>query len=515
MFKDKLIDKQIPRHKVLSSNAYVACVLLLVLCFPNNVMCVGDYNVLDFGAVKDGLTDNREAIQKAIDAACKAGGGRVVVPPGKYLTGGVEIKDNVTFYVAAGATILGSKDLGNYAAHDGFSAHGDPAKRKCLISVANARNVTICGSGTIDGQGLHYWENQPESPHWIKAKPERPNALLEVADSENIIIRDVTLTNSPHWTCHILHCEDVVIDGIRIINSLFAPNADGIDITGSKDVRVANCDITTCDDGVVLKTWKNGKPCEDITVTNCTVETLCVAFKLGTESYADYRRVTFSNSVVKASSRLFGIYVRDGATVENISVSNIVGSTRAPLVLTRPIQIMITRRNKDSHLGKIRNVKIDQMICRTDGRVLLTADEGASIDNLSISNLHLDYPFIEDPQLVLHDNQGGQLPMEQKEALRYRAAVIAKNLNDFQLKDLTISWPDNEVPDDWKIPVRIVNGDFEMKFEHDYDTSRQAEFNVLYGENLVGGMLENPLVQSSSNHLQKYHFVNSSIKIRE
>ena len=310
----------------------------------------------------------------------------------------------------------------------------------------------------------------------------------------------------------MLHSQDEVVDGIRIINDLFAPNADGIDITGSHRVRVTNCDITTCDDAIVLKTWKNGQPCEDITVTNCTLETLCAALKLGTESYADYRRITFSNCAVRAASRLFAIYVRDGGTVEDVSVSNIVGSTKAPLVLNRPIQMMITKRNENSKLGQIRNVMIDQIICKTDGRLLITADDGSSIDNLSISKLHLDYPFIEDPVTVGKDIKSGQFPLEQQHLIQKEAAVVLKNLNNFQLSGLTITWPGSAVPTNWQIPVRLINGDFNLKFEHDYTSPRQTELMVIYGENLQGGMLNNPLAESSAGKLQKYKLLDSSIK---
>ncbi len=473
------------------------------------------YNILNFGAIADTTVDSREAIQKAIDAAYKNGGGTVVVPPGKYLTGGIEMKDNVTLKLNAGAVLFGSKNLNAYTAHNGFNQHGKAITRRYLISIKSAKNVTLCGKGTIDGQGLHYWETQPELPHWIKAKPQRPNALVEVGESENITITEVTLTNSPNWTCHILHSKDIVVHNIRIINSLFAPNADGIDITGSRDVRVSNCDIKTCDDGIVLKTWKNGKSCEDVTVTNCTIETLCAALKLGTESYQDYRRIAFSNCAIKAASRLFAIYVRDGCTVEDVAVSNIVGTTKAPLVLNRPVQIMITRRNQNSKLGRIRNVQIHQMICKTDGRLLLTADKGASIDNLSITKLHLDYPFIEDPAIVGKTVKSGQFPRTLPEMIQKRAAIVAKNLNDFQLKDLTIHWTGEKVPNQWQIPVRIINGDFNLNFKHDYRSPRQTEFNVLYGDGLHGGTLDNPLTTPSNTKLKKYDLKNSTIKIKQ
>ena len=481
--------------------AYFFCIstLLMYSCQTqsNQLASITEYNVLDFGAKADTNVSSRAGIQAAIDEAAKKGGGTVVIPPGDYMTGGIEVKSNITLNIMGGATLWGTKDLNEYSEIEGFTQHGEPTKRRFLITTQNAKNVTICGKGIIDGQGLSYWENSPLMPHWIKAKKERPNALVEISESENVTLRDITLQNSPNWTCHILHSTDVAVEGIRIINSLFAPNADGIDITGSKDVRVANCDITTCDDGVVLKTWKNGKPCEDVTVTNCTIETLCAALKLGTESYADYRRVTFSNCAVKAASRLFAIYVRDGCLVENVAVSNIVGNTKAPLVLNRPIQVMITKRNEDSKLGHIRNVFVDNMICKTDGRLLITADDGSTINNFRISNLHLDYPFIEDPEPVGKIIKSGQFPQKQPHLITKRASIVAKNMSNFKLDNFSITWPEEKVPTDWQIKERLLNGDFDLKFKHDYSKSKQTDLEVFYGEGMLNSSIDLSGVKAS------------------
>ena len=471
------------------------------------------FRITDYGAVGDGTTLTTQAIQAAIDAAAEAGGGRVIIPPGKYLTGGIELSDNIIFELQGGATLLGTDQLDAYATHKGTDQHGNPIQRRYLVSVTGVKNVLIEGKGTIDGQGKFYWETPASPPpQWIKAKTPRPNALLEVADSENITIRDITLTNSPNWTCHIMHSQDVVVDGIRIINDLFAPNADGIDITGSQRVRVTNCDITTCDDAIVLKTWKNGQPCEDVTVTNCTLETLCAALKLGTESYADYRRITFSNCAVRAASRLFAIYVRDGGTVEDVSVSNILGSTKAPLVLNRPIQIMLSKRNTESLLGRIRNVSIEQVSCETDGRSLLTSIEPDRIENLRIQNLHLRYPFVEDPTEPGSDIKSTQFPIETPEVLTAKSVIAAKNLKDFQLEGLTVEWPTEAVPESWQIPVRIINGDFNRKFRYDYQQPKQTELGVFWGENLNGGRLVIPEALPSSPKVGKVELKNTTIQ---
>lgn len=471
------------------------------------------FSITDYGATADGTTMNTKAIQSAIDAAAAVGGGRVIIPPGKYLTGGIELRDNIILELQGGATLLGTDQLDAYATHKGSDQHGRAIERRYLVSVTGVKDVLIEGKGTIDGQGKFYWETPASPPpQWIKAKTPRPNALLEVADSENITIRDITLTNSPNWTCHIMHSQDVVVDGIRIINDLFAPNADGIDITGSQRVRVSNCDITTCDDAIVLKTWKNGQPCEDVTVTNCTLETLCAALKLGTESYADYRRITFSNCAVRAASRLFAIYVRDGGTVEDVMVSNITGSTKAPLVLNRPIQIMIAKRTPESPIGRIRNVNIEQVSCETDGRIMLTSIAPDHIEHLRIKNLHLRYPFIEDPTEPGSDIKSAQFPTTLPEVLTAKAAIVAKNLAHFHLEDVTISWPNEPVPEDWKVPVRIINGDFNRKFRYDYAQPKQTELGVVWGENLNGGKLIIPDALPSASKTKAVSLTASTIQ---
>jgi len=471
------------------------------------------YNVLDFGAKCDSAFDNRIAFQAAIDKAYENGGGTVIIPSGRYMLSGIDIKSNITLELQAGVYLLASKDLGAYVAHPGINTLGNKVVRKFMISVFNAVNVTICGKGIIDGQGKYYWLPDQIPPAWIKAKNERPNALLEVTNSENVTIRDIILIESPHWTCHILHCKNVIIDGITIDNSLYAPNADGIDITGSKLVRVSNCNIKTCDDAIVLKTWMNGESCEDITVTNCTMETLCVALKIGTESYKDFKRIAFSNCSVKAASRIFAMYVFDGGTAENIVVDNITGTTNAPLVLNRPIHLMLSKRNTESRPGKIRNIFMSNMIFETDGRIMMTAIEDSYLENIRISNLHLSYPFIENPEETATNSS--QFPTGMEHITKAKAAIVAKNVMDLYIDKLTIYWPGKEVPEYWRTPVRIVNGDFDKKFKPDYSNPRQAEFSVLYGENLVAGKIDLSNVKSSSSEIIPYIVKESSIIINK
>src|ERR1035438_1020295 len=114
------------------------------------------FDVRRHGAKGDGISKDTAAIQTAIDACTAAGGGVVYLPPGRYLSGTVVLKDNVTFLLEAGATLLGSTDLADYRHQSGPPARGD-ANGKHLLFARDARNVTVTGAGTIDGQGRAFW----------------------------------------------------------------------------------------------------------------------------------------------------------------------------------------------------------------------------------------------------------------------------------------------------------------------------------------------------------------------
>ena len=110
---------------------------------------------------------------------------------------------------------------------------------------------------------------------------------------------------------------------------------------------IRKCRITTCDDAICLKSSEKGGACESVVVTNCVIQTSCVGLKIGSETHKDIRNVTMSNCVITQSSRAIGIYSVHGGTIEHILFQNIVANTNAPLVLSRPIQIM-QHKSKDT-----------------------------------------------------------------------------------------------------------------------------------------------------------------------
>lgn len=261
------------------------------------------FNIVDYGAVPDGRTLDTDRIQRALDDCSRAGGGVVRAPAGVYLTGTLILKDNDTLSIEAGATLLGSTNIQDYKPANVIRANG-------------ATNVSIVGHGVIDGRGYSFWTFTPTLSkydqsvintnriHYWKHNRNNPGNLVFLTDCSNVKISDVTLQNSESWTCDLLACENVAIDGIRIRNRLNGPNTDGIDVNGCQDVQISNCDIYTGDDAIVLK---NRSPeisyphsCRNVTVARCTLVSPTNGFKIGTETYGDFEKIVFEDSIVRA-----------------------------------------------------------------------------------------------------------------------------------------------------------------------------------------------------------------------
>ena len=236
------------------------------------------YFITDFGAVGDGKTLNTAAIQNAIDTCTSAGGGQVIVPAGRFLSGTICLKSNVELHLENGAELISSLDP-----HDmpdlmgGFEDDNRDTgwEGGCFLLARHAENVTISGFGRIDGRGREvFYEDADdggshESP--LKVRGFRPRmSFLE--DVKNLTVKDVTFFDAAFWTLHMAGCRNVLIDGIRIENNERGPNNDGIDPDCCQDVIIRGCNIRCADDAIVVKTTapmtKKYGPCANILISN-------------------------------------------------------------------------------------------------------------------------------------------------------------------------------------------------------------------------------------------------------
>lgn len=352
-------------------------------------------SVKDFGARGDKSANECSAIQKAIDTCHKAGGGTVCIPPGDYLSGTIFMKSNVTLYIEAGATLWGSVDEKDYT-------HA-MEKWKSLIAGNDLHDMAIIGRGKINGQGF---EKVSLGLVARRGPPFRPR-MVYLSSCRNVLLKDITIEYASSWTVHLFRCDNVNIRGISILNQRARLNTDGIDIDCSRNVHISDCHIAAGDDCIVLKTTSREYPCENVTVTNCTLETSCAALKLGTESFNDFRNCTFSNCVIRNTTAGIMIIIHDGGTVENIAFSNItIENLRVAgsPVGEYPIIMTVDKRFPESKMGRVRNIVIRNLMVDTRGRCFI---EGGSlggvhpIENLTLEDIHLNILGYEDSSTII------------------------------------------------------------------------------------------------------------------
>lgn len=285
------------------------------------------YNIADYGAIKDSEVPATGAIAAAIEAAAKVGGGTVYVPPGIYYTGAIVLRSNIELHLSPGAVLSFSTEPADYPPVESrWEGVKQQVHTSCIYG-EGLNNVSITGSGTIDGNGGPWWEKHRNHPEQLEYP--RPK-LISFDSCSRITIKDVTLLNSPSWTVNPICCSNVTIDNLSILNPADSPNTDGINPESCSGVRISNCNIDVGDDCIAIKAGtedtKERIPCENITITNCTMIHGHGAVVLGSEMSGDIRNVTISNCVFKQTDR--GIRMKSrrgrGGVIEDIRVSNIV-----------------------------------------------------------------------------------------------------------------------------------------------------------------------------------------------
>jgi polygalacturonase len=300
------------------------------------------FSVMDFGARGDGKTMDTVAIQAAIDACAKQGGGTVSLPSGTYLSGTLQLKSNMVLRLEPGSVLRGSGDLKDYR-DNGFK-HNEMGKTTSLLYAINQNDIRITGGGTIDLNDkpfMHWDQPRPALPPAEAAKlskrqwkecvvqpAARPSQPIFFQNCQGLRLDNITVRNSPCWTISINSSRDIRVDHLVIDNNPVVPNNDGIHFCSSKDIVVSNCIIRTGDDCLAFTGITNWDGiCERIAVSNCTLQAKSAAVRLG-HLASKVRDAVFSNLVISGTNRGFAIQAGDGGWVKNIQVSNVVMDTR-------------------------------------------------------------------------------------------------------------------------------------------------------------------------------------------
>ncbi len=380
--------------------------------------------VTEFGAVPNGQVLNTVAIQAAIDYASEElKGGTVVFPQGKWLSGSLILKSNVTLYLEEGAILLGSVNPDDYQK---LEMEGAPIARKAednsrlaLLLAFNQSNIAVKGRGTIDGRGrelaltidsLHHtgekidpnyntWSNRPSET----ARPKIINFMM----CDNVNIADVTIRNSACWVQTYELCTHLTIEGITVESRAFWNN-DGINIVDCKNVVVSDCDINSADDGICLKSYYPGYYNDSILIENCTVRSSASAVKFGTASIGGFRNVVINNIRVFDTFRsAIAIESVDGGFIENVTVSNIFASNTGNALFIR--------------LGH------------------RYGEKPGSIKNVTIRNMEVQVPFGRPDEN--YDMRGPALPFFHNQFPAPITGIPDAALENITLENITIRYP--------------------------------------------------------------------------
>lgn len=386
---------------------------LLVMIGAGVDACAAVHDIRDYGAVPDGRTLNTVAINKAVTVTAEEGGGTVVVPAGRFLTGTVYLRSRVTLQLESGAELLGSTNLADYpenpapALDDSLPArrvrHLYPDNlefgRLSLIYAAGQTDVAIIGAGRINGQGSH--PNLSKQELRRRGVPERtaylhrPYGLCFVGCTD-VKVSGVTLVDLAFWSQDYLNCDRVEVTGVTVDSRKNDANNDGIDIDGSRHVRVDGCHFNAGDDAICLKA--NLRDCEDVRITNSLCSSLANGVKFGTASNGGFRNVTISNITMRdVNGAGIALEIVDGGTMDNIVVSDItmenVGAALFVRLGDRGARWM---KPEDKTVGTLRNISISRITatvyCPVDSRPLassITGLPGHPVENVSLQDIHL------------------------------------------------------------------------------------------------------------------------------
>ncbi len=370
----------------------------------------GLYNVRAFGATGNGATNDTAAINEAIGAADKDGGGTVDFPAGSYLAGSIHLRSNVELHLGAGAAIVASSEAQAYDTPEDnewgdafvYQDAGHSHWHDSLIWGEDLTGVAITGPGRIFGQGLSRGHSSDHAPQKIG------NKAIALKNCRNVILRDFTIEHGGWFGILATGVDNLTIDGVKIDT-----NRDGMDIDCCRNVRIANCSVNSpWDDGICLKSsfgLGQFRATENVTISDCLVcgydeGTLldgtrkhsadnpapCGRIKFGTESNAGFKAVGITNCIFECSRGL-ALETVDGALLEDINITNLTMRR----IYGAPIFVRVGARMRgppNTPVGTARRISIGNVLAEevTDGQgILILGLAGHPVSGLTLDNIRI------------------------------------------------------------------------------------------------------------------------------
>ncbi len=406
-----------------------------------------EFCIRAYGAVGDGVTLNTLAIQTAIDKCFEAGGGRVLIGGGKYLSGSITLRTGVDLHIEQDGVLLGSPNCEDFPEKSDVrhvETQNLPRYRNAaFIFAEESENISITGLGKIDCNGTAFVIEKEDPRGWSYQRIDAPTPprVVFFTGCRNIRIEDITMVNQPAgWSYWIHDCDYVTFDKCKIFADVQYPNNDGIHINSSRNVTVSNCSITCGDDCIIVRannrSLSENKVCERVTVTNCNLTSYANGIRIGWINDGTIRNCVFSNIVMtdtntgiciqfphKSMEKLLEIpdRGREPTLVENLSFSNIVmdGMYCAPIR-------MVVGAEPTMSIG-IRNIHFDNVHSKGLAFPWLLGHPEKPIENVTMSNCSFIRVTHEDlPNYELHGSAAWDYPVN-KQMFTHVKNIILNN----------------------------------------------------------------------------------------
>ncbi|MDR1454521.1 MAG: glycoside hydrolase [Tannerella sp.] len=383
--------------------------LLLLMSVALTAYGQKDYNASLFGIMSNGTTLNTTSIQKAIDYISESGGGTLHFYVGRYLTGTVFLKSNVTVNLHEGAILLGSTNPYDYR-------EIEKVRMPALVAACEADNIAIVGKGVIDGQGrelcYNFLDQQQKGVMPDGTRYDRPGYRPQgvyLRECRNVTVKGIIIKSAAGWTFEPDQCENMLVDSVTVLGLDFWNN-DGIDIVDCKNFKLLNSFIDAADDAICFKSHDGNAASENIEIRNCVARSSASAIKFGTVSAGGYKNIRIINNRVYNTHRsAITIAIPDGGYADGILVDSLYAYNTANAIYLR-----IGARNTNRPPGTLKNVTIQNMYCEIpagkadpgypyEGPVednprnispasIVGLEGGHNIENITIRNVHLVYP---------------------------------------------------------------------------------------------------------------------------
>ncbi|MEG0850852.1 MAG: glycoside hydrolase family 28 protein [Flavobacterium sp.] len=390
------------------------------------------YNIKDFGAVADAKTSNTLVFEKAIKACASNGGGKVLVPNGKYLTGPIDLESNVNLHLEDNAEILFSLNPKEYPIVHTSWEGTEVMNYSPLIYAKNKTNVAVTGKGTLNGQAdsTNWWiwsggknygwkkgipsQNDPNNREVLVDMAEkgvpvservfgegrylRPN-FIEFFECNTVLVKDVTVINAPFWILHPIKTNNMIIDGVTV-NS-HGPNNDGCDPEYSQNIIIRNCTFNTGDDCIAIKAGRDadgrrvGLPSKNIIVQNCKMIDGHGGVVIGSEISAGVNNVFVENCNMDSPNLDRAIRIKTnskrGGVIEDVYVRNLEVGTVKECVLKLNMFYNVYGSQTGNFIPTIRNISLENVNVKNGGKYSVWAEgyKESPVENVTLKNVKI------------------------------------------------------------------------------------------------------------------------------